>query len=75
MDESVSEEKLTARKTEIEKNRIAKENRGIWHKEKMEREDQRHKNIMEEIAALKKAGIKVFVRGNAQFINKEADEK
>lgn len=67
MEEPVDEKKLSARQAEVEKNRIAKENRGLWHKQKMEREDQRHKNIMAEIAALGKAGVKVFVRGNAHY--------
>ena len=65
---SIPDEKYSARKVELEKNNIAGRNRLAEHKMKIEREEQRHKNVMEEIAALSKAGIKIFVRGKAQYI-------
>lgn len=47
---------------EIKKEQIVSTRSDAEHKLKMEREEARHRNIMEEIAAMKKAQITVYAR-------------
>lgn len=47
---------------EIEKTKLLVEQREKEHVQKMEREEQRHKNIMEELAFMAKHKIKEYAR-------------
>jgi len=59
---------------EVQKTKLVTQAKEREHIFKMEREDQRHMNIMTEIQECRKAGIKVFVRGFATMLAPKGTE-